>query len=150
MEISSPMSGGGESSRRTMPSSSLGRSFRGYSMCILKESCIGISSWITYCSHPRVMSRFVILEFLSWSRIKIIPKPSNVERQLTLLPKFSEEKDTKGSRATFGAQASSSTRCSTAQFHSKRPTWWSCSSRSSTSSALGALQETSLQELLPC
>ena len=150
MEISSPTSGGGESSRRTMPSSYSGRLFKGYSMCILKECCIGILSWTIFYSRLKVMSRFVILGYPSWYRIKIILKPSNVERQLILLQRCSEVRDTKGFRATFGVQVLSFTPCSTEQCHSKLPTWWSFSSRSSTSSAPGALQETSHLELSQC
>ena len=119
-------------------------------MCILKECYIGISSWIIFYSRLKVMSRFVILGYLSWYRIKIIPKPSNVERQLILLQRCSEERDIKGSRATFGVQVLSFTPCYTEQCHLKRPTWLSFSSRSSTSSAPGALQETSPLELSQC
>ena len=148
------MSDAEESSRKTTPSFYSGKLFKGCNMCILKESCIEISSWIIFYLLRKVMLKFVILEWASWCRIKIIPRLSNAERRLIfcrvgdlifeywLHQRYSEVKGTKGSRVTFGVQVWFFTPCSTELCHSKRPTWSSYNSRSSTSSAPGALLET--------
>ena len=121
--ISSPMSGEEESSRRTLPSFSLDRSFKACSMSTLKGSCTETLSLIIFCWPRRVMSKFVILEFPSWSRIKIRHRLSNVELRLTLHPRFSEGRATKGSSLIFGVREWSYTRCSMEPCHSKPPTW---------------------------